>query len=241
MFGIPQSTWLIGGVIAAIIGLSSFVWTETPSPVSVSLSPTTVLHGLDTTATVTVVVQSRTPVNAFGGLITFDPTLLRVERIDYNQSIADLWAETPWYENGDGTIEFAGGSTIPGGFSGTGTLLTITFRTLAVGEGSVKIARAQILAHDGLGTEVPLQEPLETLFSISTSTGAPAADPRGNDTTMIVVTPVMPKPDLNNDGRHSLADVSILMQYLITGNLAGDLNGDGRVTLADLSIILEYR
>ena len=56
--------------------------------------------------TVDIVVTSDIPVNAFKGLVSFNEEVLRVTKIDYNTSLADLWAVTPWYKNGAGTIEF---------------------------------------------------------------------------------------------------------------------------------------
>lgn len=197
-----------------------------------SLTPTDATRAAGETVVVDVVVSSPLPVNAFGGLIRFDASLLTVERIDYNNYIADLWAEAPWYENGDGTISFAGGTTKSGGFSGEGTLLTITFRTRTAGAGVVEIARGQILQHDGLGTEAPLTTPIDALFTIE------ATVPTDNDRTAIAVASEDRTLDLSGDGKQSLADVSVFLQYFVTRDERGDINNDGSVSLADLSIIM---
>jgi hypothetical protein len=60
-----------------------------------------------------------------------------------------------------------------------------------------------------------------------------------NRTTQVVVASENTTLDLSGDGTQSLADVSIFLQYLVTGNTAGDVNGDGRVSIADMSILLE--
>ena len=78
-----------------------------------------------------------------------------------------MWAEKPWYENGAGTIKFIGGTTRKGGFFGTGSLITITFRAHGTGDAVVRVRDARILAHDGLGTDVPLGEPIDSLFSVA--------------------------------------------------------------------------
>ena len=88
---------------------------------------------------VKLVVESSVPVNAFSGDLSFNTEILTVERIDYNTSIADLWVKEPWYSNGGGIITFAGGTTKQGGFTGTDTLLTITFTTHKEGQGFIGI------------------------------------------------------------------------------------------------------
>ena len=75
------------------------------------------------TFTVEVIVESFTPVNVFAGELSFDTNTLQVESINYNTSIADLWAEEPWYSNGEGTLNFIGGTTQSGGFTGEAILL----------------------------------------------------------------------------------------------------------------------
>jgi hypothetical protein len=234
MPSLPYVPVLAASIIAAFIGMGSYLFQPSvPQEATLSLSPTSATRTAGEVVTVDVTVSSPLPVNAFGGFIRFDPTLLAVEKIDYNNSIADLWAEAPWYENGDGTIQFAGGTTRAGGFTGDGTLLTITFRTRGAGAGSVEIERGQVLQHDGLGTEVPLATPIDALFTIET------APPTTNPRTAVAVASQNRTLDLSGDGDQSLTDVSILLQYLLTGDERGDVNGDGVVSLADMSIVLE--
>jgi hypothetical protein len=200
------------------------------------LTPSTTRGITGETIVVEVVVESEVPVNAFAGTVTFDPAVLAVASIDYNTSIADLWAEKPWYENGAGTVSFAGGSTKSGGFTGAGTLLTITFTGHTPGESPLVVENAQILQHDGLGSDTTVKTPIDTIFTIEADV-APTI-PTSPETSVVVSDTLPPSTDLNGDGRQSIADVSILMQYLFTGDLRGDLNGDGQVSLADLSLIL---
>jgi hypothetical protein len=161
-----------------------------------------------------------------------------VKSIDYNTSIADLWAEEPWYSNGTGTVNFTGGTTRTGGFTGTGSLVTITFSTKATGEATIHMEEMQILAHDGLGTSVPVTVPIDVIFAISkeqldfetrleTSIPGPT----------LTVIPAPPQTDLNNDGKQSIADTSIFMTDLLKKNLRSDFNQDGTVNLKDLSIL----
>lgn len=118
----------IAGAIFALLALVNTV-NKPPALTNINLVPNTTVVNNGGVFTTDVVVSSETSVNVFAGTITFDPAFSSVEDIRYNTSIADLWTDEPWYENGDGTITFAGGTTQPGGFVGAGQLMTITFRT----------------------------------------------------------------------------------------------------------------
>ncbi len=210
-------------------------------PTSMHLDPIQLTVQPTATFTVQVRVDSLTPVNAFAGTLQFDSRALAVEKIEYNTSIADLWAETPWFSNGDGTITFAGGSTRVGGFTGSGSLITVTFTALALGEATLKLTDTRVLQHDGLGTDVPLTTPIEAVFTIGSTSDTQAVLPPELVTTIAVIPAGGQSTDLNNDTLTNLADVSIFMLYLTTGNSRADFNQDGRVSTADLSILLNQR
>jgi hypothetical protein len=204
------------------------------------ITPQNNLTKVGDTVKVSVVASSETPVNVFKGFLRFDPLTLSVTTIDYNTSIADLWAEEPWYSNGDGTISFIGGTTMPDGFSGEGTLITITFTAKATGESHLSLEEARILKHNGLGTEAALGQPLDAIFAIEApplTTETIFDSPTLGPTLTIVET--LPDRDLNDDGKQNVADVSIFMVDFATKNLRSDLNGDGKVDLRDLSILTQ--
>lgn len=195
---------------------------------------------LEQLITVTVVVESSIPVNVFQGVVKFDSRYLVVEKIDYNTSIADLWAEEPWYSNGDGTIGFIGGTTKPGGFTDTGELIKITFKTKALGDTKIAMSEARILQHDGLGTDVTLNQPIDALFSITnTELSKNTVISKSVVGPDISILDKKPTTDLNKDGQHNMKDFSIFMGYLTLGDLRADFNQDGRVSMADMSIIIE--
>jgi len=203
------------------------------------LSPTSRTVGVGETFDVSVVVEARVPVNVFAGDLMFDKDTLEVEAINYNTSIADLWAEEPWYSNGEGTLNFAGGTTRSGGFSGTDTLLTITFKTLKEGAGALVISKAQILQHDGLGTNAELAPTIDALFTIEDEE-SPQENLVQRSTLpasyAVVTTP--PSTDLNGDGKQSIADVSIFLMNMGGDPQRFDFNLDGKVNLKDFNIIL---
>lgn len=218
------------------------VGTET----NIALTPDTYVSKPGDIFSVQILTTSEVPVNAFKGLVRFNEEVLMVESIDYNTSLADLWAITPWYENGAGTIEFAGGTTRFGGFVGTDTLLTINFRALNAGNGNLVLEDTQILMHDGLGTEAPLTNYIDTLFLVKAEEVERAVpnervEHETKSIADVLVLTKLPTPDLNNDGIVDIVDVSILLLIIPTGDLKGDLNNDGKVNTADLSIILQAR
>lgn len=191
------------------------------------------------TFTVEVVVESSVPANVFSGELNFNPEVLAIESIDYNTSIADLWAEEPWYSNGDGTLNFAGGTTRPGGFQGTDTLIKATFKTLQEGEGTIALKDARILLHDGLGTDAQLQSPIDAIITIGGDETPDQNLIAETDTnTTYEVVEERPSTDLNGDGKQSIADISIFMINLAGNDVRYDFNLDGEVNIKDLNILL---
>jgi len=235
---------LLGSI--ALVGLFTAIsavttpLSDTSAPASMTLAPYEGLFITDETFSVQVVVSSKVPVNVFGGEMNFNQEVLRVESIDYNTSIADLWAEKPWYSNGEGTLNFIGGTTRPGGFTGSDTLLTVTFKTIGEGSGTLFLRDAHILQHDGLGTEIPLPEPIDAIFTITDEhTKEVLPQSEAIPSSLFTVLNKAPNTDLNDDGKQTIADTSIFMLHLSTGNTRSDFNNDGSVNTKDLSILLD--
>ncbi len=234
---IIPATLAASAIMAFLTSMSFFMVSLSTEEVMarMDLSPTAAVVNVDGSFTTSLYVEATTPVNAFTGVLTFDPNKLQVEKIDYNTSIADLWAEAPWYKNGDGTIHFAGGTTKAGGFSGRGNLLTITFHSIAAGEAPVRIKDAAVLRHDGLGTEAILDTPIDGLFTVVGNTKTVATI---HDKTAVIVRDPALSGDLNDDGIVSIGDISIFFTYLTTSDPRGDLNKDNRISTSDLSILI---
>ncbi len=220
-----------GSMLASVVGQSE---------ADMYLSPSSGSFKVGEPIVVNLRVRSDIPTNVFAGDLRFNPDYLAVDKIDYNTSIADLWAIEPWYKNGEGTLQFAGGTTRVEGFIGDEQLLTITFKSIAKGETTLELFDANILKHDGLGSEVSLIEnTIDALFSLDKEELKPEIiffrDWSGGT---IAVEPEQRLIDLNADGKQSTADISIFMVDLVKGNLRSDFNQDGEVNTKDLSIIL---
>jgi hypothetical protein len=232
---------LVASAIVALLSIVSvlFVPVATVPLADMHIEPRTGVTVLEDMFTVDVMVIAHTPVNVFRGEVQFDHTKLVVDSIDYNTSVANFWAERPWYENGNGTINFIGGTTQKGGFLGEGSLIQITFRSLVAGEALIRVTDARILEHDGLGTDVPLARPLDALFLVEDSVidAETIATPESSQAKFAVVTKLS-STDLNGDGKQTIADMSIFMLGMFGNDPRLDFNADGEVDTKDLSIIM---
>lgn len=234
------ATLILASALAGFMSASVLLAPLSSAPVSILLTPSQHTLPIDSTFTIDIVVGATTPVNVFKGVMHFDTSRLHIERIDYNTSIADLWAEEPWYSNGDGTLSFIGGTTHPGGFTGTGSLITVTFKTQGVGPAPISLEEVRVLKHDGLGTDVPIPQPIDTLFTVAPEQLEAQSVPTvHNEAPAVTVLPRGKSTDLNGDGKQTIADVSIFMRDLSTQNQRSDFNGDSLVSAKDLSILLQ--
>lgn len=89
--------------------------------------------------------------NAVDVEVMFPSDLMEYQSSDDSNSIINLWVTKPTFRDNE-IISFAG--ITPGGFAGHATnILTLNFKALTPGYGSIEISKAQLLKHDGLGTE----------------------------------------------------------------------------------------
>ncbi len=230
-------------ILSALVALTAVFGTLflTGEPVTdMYLTPSSTLNTVGESFTLDVMVSSLVPVNVFAGEIRFDPSRLRISSIDYNISIADLWAEKPWYVNGEGTLAFGGGTTRKGGFFGTGNLLTITFEPIESGDATVVIDNPRILLHDGMGTDAELKPSIDAIITVQKEENL-LQESSARMASPITITKDKPKTDLNGDGKQSIADMSIFMMHLATNDLRSDFNDDGTVNTADLSLLLSVK
>lgn len=241
MYHITLSRIFITGLVASIVATSGWLMSSviTSSDARMYLEPANGTFIVDQPLEVTLKVESRIPTNVFQGNIKFDHTLLAVTDISYNTSIANLWAEEPWYSNGDGTLNFIGGTTNPGGFIGDGTLLTITFTPIKAGSARVIMDELHILQHDGLGTPAQTNQPIDAIFTVAKETGNSQVNHETNSQADVHIVENTNVTDLNKDGFTNIIDISIFMRLLVTQNKRADFNADGLVSMTDLSIILD--
>lgn len=223
----------------ALLGLT----TLSPAPVSnMYISQTQEIRTVGETFPVSILIESAIPVNVFSGEVHFNSDVLRVESIEYNTSVANLWAEKPWFDNGAGTLNFAGGTTQTGGFTGDATLVTIIFKAIQDGQGIISLETPRILLHDGLGTDATVPASIDAIITVEErllqeNNIVIQTTPGTNYTVVKEKT----STDLNGDGKQSIADISIFMLNMTSYASTYDFNGDGKVNLTDLNILLGAR
>jgi hypothetical protein len=168
--------------------------------------------------TVTTKVYTTETINAIGASIEFNPNMLAVTSLDPDSTVVDLWAEKPRLSSTPGNVIFAGGVT-SGDFMGSGEVFSFNVKAIDTGTAKLSLVDPEILANDGVGTNL-----------IS----------RKYDLTLYVRDKGLASPDLNDDGRISLMDVNILyFNTLRSYDPTYDLNGDGDVSLADVRALLK--
>lgn len=237
MFNLPAVRFLIAGVIISFISLG--LATTDNEVANITISPTDHNPTLHEDFTITLFISADEPVNAFTGVLEYEPTELRIIAIDYNISLADLWAELPWYNDGEGTLTFTGGTTRPGGFTGSDQILTVTFKALTPGKTVLHMRNVRILRHDGFGTDAPVPQPIDHIFTVTPGSIKSEVITKTDSVAGPQIKVLAPATaiDLNSDGKQSLADTSIFMIHLAGQNLRSDFNQDGKVDLTDLSIL----
>lgn len=238
MFGVTLGRTLVAGAILGLLGISLFPGLN-KSTAGITIAPSINTPVLNEIFSVDILLAADEPVNVFTGILVFDSTQILIESIEYHTSVADLWAEEPWYSNGAGTLTFTGGSTNPGGFTGTEKILTVFFKPIQTGECVLSMKNVRILKHDGLGTDAQVSIPLDTLLIVSENTSPFVTEYESTTISapnLFIVTEEV-DTDLNRDGEQTIADTSIFMTHLFTQDLRSDFNQDGTVNVQDLSIL----
>ncbi len=129
------------------------------------VSPSSGSYSIGQTFTVTIQADPKTDsINAVEANLTFDKSKLSVVNVSKTGSAFSLWTTEPAFSNTAGTITFGGGSPTP--FKTKSTLISVTFRTLSEGQGTVIFGTASALAADGRGTDV-LAGKINGTFAVS--------------------------------------------------------------------------
>ena len=141
-----------------------------------SLAPNTGTYSVGQTFTATVrAVPNGDNINAVETVLSYNTDVLSVVSVSKDGSAFSLWTTEPTFSNSNGTIELGGGSPTP--FTSTSNLVTVTFRTVAEGVGTVEFTEASVLAADGRGTDVFGSAPSGTYTVSAATTPVPAPNP----------------------------------------------------------------
>jgi hypothetical protein len=165
--------------IILAVGLFLF-WVHFAWAADLSLSPSTGSYSAGQTFTVTLkVVPNGDSINAVESTLAFDPVILSVVSVSKTGSAFSLWTTEPTFSNAAGTVTFGGGSPTP--FTTTSNLVSITFRAVKEGAGTVSFKNSSILAADGRGTDV-FKNATPGSFTV-TAASTPTPTPTTNPTT----------------------------------------------------------
>ncbi len=93
-------------------------------------------------------------INAVSGVVSFPTNVLEVTGLSKTNSIINMWAQEPSFSNANGYIAFEGVVFNPGFQGMQGTIVTVTFRVRAAGNGQILLSSGSVLANDGKGTNI---------------------------------------------------------------------------------------
>lgn len=159
----------------------SYIFANVALAADVVLSPSTGTYSTGQTFTATIQVDPKgDSVNAVEAQLKYNPAVISVVSVSKAGSVFSLWTTEPAFSNSAGTITFGGGSPTP--FSARSNLLTVTFRAVAEGTGTVSFTSASALAADGLGTDVLDASPSAN-YTISAATVTPPPVETPTETT----------------------------------------------------------
>lgn len=100
------------------------------------------------------VSSSDQALNAISGTLNFPADKLEVVSVSKSGSVINLWVKEPSFSNQSGTVSFEGIVLNPGYTGGSTLVLNITFKIKNIGNASLNLASAQVLANDGTGTNI---------------------------------------------------------------------------------------
>lgn len=149
--------------------------THAAGNVSLYLSPGRGGFYVGSTFNVSIVLNTRdTSINTIEAELSFPQNKIQIASPSVGNSIIQIWATNPSFSNRDGKIYFVGGIPSPGIKTSDGIVLTMTFRVIAPGSGTISFGpQTRVLANDGSGTNVLGQSSPATFTFSSTPPEGP--------------------------------------------------------------------
>lgn len=142
-------------VIAVILGQ---LLTNLPVPAvhaanaSYYFSPSTVNINVGQSATVSLYISTDSAINSGSGIIVLPTTYASATATSKSGSIFTLWTTEPSISGS--SINFGGGLANPGYTGSSGRVISFTVKGKAEGTGLITLNSGQILANNGLGTNL---------------------------------------------------------------------------------------
>ena len=118
-------------------------------------SPASPTYTIGDTFQVSLFVSSADQaMNAAQATVNFPTDKLEIISVSTKNSIFSLMVENPVFSNVNGSASFSGIVLNPGYSGKSGRLVTLNFRAKKLGQASLSVSQAQVLANDGLGTNI---------------------------------------------------------------------------------------
>ena len=125
------------------------------SAASLVVSPRTGTFEAGSTFPVAIIVDaSDAAFNAVSGRLAYPADMLEVTSISKSQSVISLWVQEPAFSNAAGSVSFEGIVLNPGYKGSNGKVITVQFRAKKTGSAAVSFSTAEVLANDGIGTNI---------------------------------------------------------------------------------------
>lgn len=157
---------------------------KTASAASLNLSPLEQKVNVGQSFSIGVYVSSTDQaMNAASGVITFPADKLQIISLSKSGSIVSLWGQEPAFSNSAGEVNFSGIVLNPGFKGSGGKILGITFKAKTDGVANFNFSSGEILANDGMGSNI-----LSSLGSAKVALNMTVTGPAASQST----TPVEP-------------------------------------------------
>lgn len=161
---------------------------------TLSILPASGSYAVGDTIAVSVAISSNTAVNAVSSSLLYSADTLELRSISKEGSIISLWVQEPSFSSGRATVE---GAILNPGYTGaSGRVARLVFRARSPGPAYVRFASAEVLANDGVGTNVyEGASPAAFTIAAAPAPSVPAPSPAATPAPAATSTPeVVPEP-----------------------------------------------
>lgn len=204
------------------------ITSENDSYVRLEPSETLVMNG--ESFLIDIYAFAHIPVNAIDVAVEFSPDMVEIESVDIGRSVLTIWTQEPIIR--ENTILFSGG-TFRRGFLGEHIVATIKVKAKYTGKTEFLVRDVKLLAGDGKGTPVSIDE-----TDSKSKTSFYIYDQNEDPEQISAKLGISINPDIDDDGKVSLRDISVFMVAWHSKSITYDFNNDGRMNFFDFSIIL---
>lgn len=185
-------------VVFIVVAGIGFTGVSVAEAATIYLSPSsgTYTVGQDISVGVYVLTRPGESMNGVSFSLNYPTDRLIISSFSKSGSIIDLWASEPTFSNQAGKASLEGVVLNPGYSGSSGYLGSFKFKVKSVGQASILVSAASVLANDGLGTNILTNTQNASFETVATL--EPTKD----------VVPVIESPVLINDKKKATSTAS---------------------------------